>query len=77
MLVLSTETKTELNSRKLYKPNAVHTRYKKLVTFFLSVCSPYIINEEGGYVVFLVLSESSFIRDFRVIKELAENNVFY
>ena len=25
-----------------------------------------LINEQGGYVVFLVLSEYSFIRDFRV-----------
>ena len=26
-----------------------------------------LINEQGGYVVFLVLSEYSFIRDFRVL----------
>ena len=25
-----------------------------------------LINEQGGYVVFLILSETSFIRDFRV-----------
>ena len=25
-----------------------------------------LINEQGGYVVFLILSEYSFIRDFRV-----------
>ena len=27
-----------------------------------------LINEQGGYVVFLVLSEYSFIRDFRVLE---------
>ena len=27
-----------------------------------------VINEQGGYVVFLVLSEYSFIRDFRVLE---------
>ena len=29
-----------------------------------------LINEQGGYVVFLVLSEYSFIRDFRVVRIL-------
>ena len=36
-----------------------------------------LINEQGGYVVFLVLSEYSFVRDFRVLenrqKDLEKN----
>ena len=31
-----------------------------------------LINKQGGYVVFLLLSEYSFIRDFRVIYKLHE-----
>ena len=27
-----------------------------------------LINEQGGHVVFLVLSEYSFVRDFRVLE---------
>ena len=33
-----------------------------------------LINEQGGYVVFLVLSEYSFIRDFRVSEWLRYYN---
>ena len=32
-----------------------------------------LINKQGGYVVFLVLSEYSFIRDFRVCRQLRSN----
>ena len=32
-----------------------------------------LINEQGGYVVFLVLSEYSFIRDFRVLEVMRQN----
>ena len=32
-----------------------------------------LINEQGGYVVFLVLSEYSFIRDFRVVGKSEAN----
>ena len=34
-----------------------------------------LINEQGGYVVFLVLSEYSFIRDFRVAKNEFEPRI--
>ena len=41
--------------------------YDRPLLFILSIDTlKSLINEQGGYVVFLVLSECSFIRDFRV-----------
>ena len=45
-------------------PGAALAGAPSLLLNFLTLKS--LINEQGGYVVFLVLSEYSFIRDFRV-----------
>ena len=41
-------------------------QFSKFNNFLLVDTLKYLINEQGGYVVFLLLSEYSFIRDFRV-----------
>ena len=56
------------------------TKYTKNGCNFSSKCQllavKSLINEQGGYVVFLALSEYSFIRDFRVLMENIFDNCY-